>query len=163
VKLLKIIYSKSAVKAIKIMDNSTKQRIKSGIEGLMEIPPKGDIKQLQGLDRIVYRLRIGKYRVIYEYIGDEHKTLFIKDIGVLGEIFINEECDNMAQISAKIATMIDMLPEQEQLLAFELIKRMVLAWDSDFTKLTPAERERLEKSDLELANNEVLDHDDVWN
>jgi mRNA-degrading endonuclease RelE of RelBE toxin-antitoxin system len=58
VKLLKIIYSKSAVKAIKIMDNSTKQRIKSGIEGLMEIPPKGDIKQLQGLDRIVYRLRI---------------------------------------------------------------------------------------------------------
>jgi len=69
----------------------------------------------------------------------------------------------MAQISAKIATMIDMLPEQEQLLAFELIKRMVLAWDSDFTKLTPAERERLEKSDLELANNEVLDHDDVWN
>ena len=145
------------------MDNSTKQRIKSGIEGLMDSPPKGDIKQLQGLDRIVYRLRIGKYRVIYEYIGDEHKTLFIKDIGVLGEIFINEECDNMAQISAKIATMIDMLPEQEQLLAFELIKRMVLAWDSDFTKLTPAERERLEKSDLELANNEVLDHDDVWN
>ncbi|HZK38398.1 MAG TPA: hypothetical protein VFC98_05845 [Clostridia bacterium] len=69
----------------------------------------------------------------------------------------------MAQISAKIATMVDMLPEQEQLLAFELIKRMVLAWDSDFTKLTPAERERLEKSDLELANNEVLDHDDVWN
>ena len=69
----------------------------------------------------------------------------------------------MAQISAKIATMIDMLPEQEQLLAFELIKRMVLAWDSDFTKLTPAERERLDKSDLELANNEVLDHDDVWN
>jgi spore germination cell wall hydrolase CwlJ-like protein len=83
VKLLKIIYSKSAVKAIKIMDNSTKQRIKSGIEGLMEIPPKGDIKQLQGLDRIVYRLRIGKYRVIYEYIRDEHETLFIKDIDLL--------------------------------------------------------------------------------
>lgn len=69
----------------------------------------------------------------------------------------------MAQIATKIATMVDMLPEQEQLLAFELIKRLVLAWDSDFTKLTPAERERLEKADLELAKNEVLDHDDVWN
>jgi len=84
---LKIIYSKSAVKAIKTMDNSTKQRIKSGIEGLMDSPPKGDIKQLQGLDWIVYRLRIGKYRVIYEYIRDEHKTLFIKDIGSRGDIY----------------------------------------------------------------------------
>lgn len=69
----------------------------------------------------------------------------------------------MAQISTEIATMIDMLPEQEQLLAFELIKRMVLAWDSDFTKLTPTERERLEKADIELVNNEILQHDDVWN
>lgn len=69
----------------------------------------------------------------------------------------------MAQISTEIAIMIDMLPEQEQLLAFELIKRMVLAWDSDFTKLTPAERERLEKADIELVNNEILQHDDVWN
>ena len=68
----------------------------------------------------------------------------------------------MAQITTKIADMIDMLPEREQLLAFELIKRMVLAWDSDFTKLTPAERERLEKADMELANNEILQHDDVW-
>jgi hypothetical protein len=68
----------------------------------------------------------------------------------------------MAQITTKIATMVDMLPEREQLLAFELIKRMVLAWDSDFTKLTPAERERLEKVDIELANNEILQHDDVW-
>lgn len=68
----------------------------------------------------------------------------------------------MAQITAKIANMIDMLTEREQLLAFELIKRMVLAWDSDFTKLTPAERERLEKADIELANNETLRHDDVW-
>ena len=31
----------------------------------------------------------------------------------------------MAQITAKIAKMVDMLPEQEQLLAFELIKRKI--------------------------------------
>ena len=31
-----------------------------------------------------------------------------------------------------------MLPEQEQKLVNALIKRMVLAWDSDFTKLTKA-------------------------
>ena len=54
---MRVIYSKSAAKAIKIMDNNTKQRIKSGIEGLMKIPPEGDIKQLQGLERKVYRLK----------------------------------------------------------------------------------------------------------
>lgn len=69
------------------MDNSTKQRIKDGIEGLMKIPPEGDIKQLQGLDQTVYRLRIGKYRVIFEYIKDEYETLFIKDIGSRGDIY----------------------------------------------------------------------------
>lgn len=69
----------------------------------------------------------------------------------------------MAQIVSEITKMVNMLPEQEQLLAFELIKRMVLAWDNDFTKLTPLERERLEKADLELANSEILVHDDVWN
>lgn len=69
----------------------------------------------------------------------------------------------MAQITSEIANMIDMLPEQEQLLAFELIKRMVLAWDSDFTKLTPSEREALEKADMELTNNEILQHEDIWN
>ena len=69
----------------------------------------------------------------------------------------------MARIAAEIVKMIDMLPEQEQILAFELIKRMVLAWDSDFTKLTPSERETLEKADRELINNQTIKHEDVWN
>ncbi len=43
----------------------------------------------------------------------------------------------MAQVSKQIGEMVDMLPMEEQLLAFELIKRMVLAWDNDFTKLIP--------------------------
>ena len=58
--------------------------------------------------------------------------------------------------------MVDMLPEQEQLLAYELVKRMVLAWDCDFTKLTQSEREALEISDEEFINNETIKHEDVW-
>ncbi|MDH7606137.1 MAG: hypothetical protein QHH13_14655, partial [Melioribacter sp.] len=57
--------------------------------------------------------------------------------------------------------MIDMLPEQEQQLAFEFIKRMVLAWDSDFTKLTPFERERLNRADKEIKNGEIVDHVEI--
>lgn len=68
----------------------------------------------------------------------------------------------MEQIARKVENMVDMLPEQEQLLAYELVKRMVLAWDSDFTKLTQSEREALEISDEEFINNETIKHKDVW-
>ncbi len=52
-------------------------------------------------------------------------------------IFISEGDEIICPPVAKqIIEMIDMLPEQEQKLAFEFIKRMVLAWDCDFTKLT---------------------------
>jgi mRNA interferase RelE/StbE len=65
-----------------------KQRIKSGIEGLLELPPKGDIKQMQGFNPPAYRLRIGRYRIIYEYtnIGVD-QVLLIKDIGSRGDIY----------------------------------------------------------------------------
>jgi hypothetical protein len=70
----------------------------------------------------------------------------------------------MSPVTKQIVEMIDMLPEQEQQLAFEFIKRMVLAWDSDFTKLTPFERERLMKADKEIMNGEIVGHDEIdWN
>ncbi len=70
----------------------------------------------------------------------------------------------MSTVSKQIIDMIDMLPEPEQQLAYEFIKRMVLAWDSDFTKLTPFERERLAKADIEIINGETIDHSKIdWN
>ena len=44
------------------------------------------------------------------------------------------------------AEMLDMLPEKEQNFAYELMKKLVLAWDPDFTKLTPDEKKRLERN-----------------
>ena len=35
--------------------------------------------------------------------------------------------------------MLEMLPETEQDFALEFVKRLVLAWDPDYTKLTPSE------------------------
>ena len=70
----------------------------------------------------------------------------------------------MSPVAREIIDMVDMLPEQEQALACELIKRMVLAWDSDFTKLTPAERKRLDESIKDYDNGETVSHDSVdWN
>ena len=80
-------------------------------------------------------------------------------------IFINNEGDDrMSPVTKQIIEMIDMLPDQEQQLAFEFIKRMVLAWDGDFTKLTPFERESLNKADKEILNGETMDHSEIdWN
>jgi mRNA-degrading endonuclease RelE of RelBE toxin-antitoxin system len=88
VKSLQIIYSKTAVKAISNLDRAVKQRIKSGIEGLLEVPPKGDIKQMRGSNPLIYRLRIGKYRILYESGSiDGEQVLLIKDIGSRGDIY----------------------------------------------------------------------------
>ncbi|MGI6120413.1 MAG: hypothetical protein ACOYIB_07605 [Desulfosporosinus sp.] len=72
--------------------------------------------------------------------------------------------ENISAVSKQIIDMINMLPESEQKLAFEMIKRIVLTWDSDFTKLTPLERERLTKSEKEITNGETVSHSDIdWN
>lgn len=78
---MQIEYSKTAVKFINKMDRPTKQRIKAAIEGLTEQPPKGDIKTLQGYTDGRKRLRVGKYRIIYNYLPNgEIEILYIMDI-----------------------------------------------------------------------------------
>ncbi len=67
----------------------------------------------------------------------------------------------MTALEQKTLDIYRLLPEHEQILAYELIKRLVLAWDSDFTKLTSEERERLEKSDIDLKNGDTVDISDI--
>ena len=62
--------------------------------------------------------------------------------------------------SMEISTLVDLLPEAEQNLAYEFIKRMVLAWDSDYTKLTPTERKRLEEAEQDFITGETVSHED---
>ena len=77
-------YSRKALKFINAADRITQQRIKAGIDGLLEIPPKGDIKVMQGQPAGTYRLRVGKYRIVYEIISD---TFRILNIGSRGDIY----------------------------------------------------------------------------
>lgn len=85
---MQIEYSKTAVKFINKMDRPTKQRIKAAIEGLTEQPPKGDIKTLQGYTDGRKRLRVGKYRIIYNYLPNgEIEILYIMDIDSRGDIY----------------------------------------------------------------------------
>lgn len=63
----------------------------------------------------------------------------------------------MTKTIEQTITMLEMLPIQEQDLALELVKRLVLAWDPDYTRLTPEERTRLEAAE----NGEYVDAENI--
>ena len=72
------------------------------------------------------------------------------------------EVESMTQVIQESVKMLEMLPESEQELASQLIKRLVLAWDPDF-KLTPEERKRLEAAEQRIDSGEyVKDSDIEW-
>jgi alkyl hydroperoxide reductase subunit AhpC len=67
---------------------------------------------------------------------------------------------NMAQ---QAANMIDMLPDSEQLFALEFVKRLVAAWDPDYTKVTPTEAAEIQRADEDFARGEyVRDEEIEW-
>lgn len=85
---MQIEYSKTAAKYINKLDRPTKQRIKKAIEGLLKTPPEGDIKTMQGYTDGRKRLRVGKYRVVYNYRSNrEIEILYIIDVDSRGDIY----------------------------------------------------------------------------
>ena len=61
----------------------------------------------------------------------------------------------------EILMMYNTLPETEQGLAYELLRRLVLAWDPDFTKLTPTERADLEESRADFEKGMAVRMEDI--
>lgn len=85
---MQIEYSKKAAKYISGLDRSAKQRIKTAIEGLTENPPRGDIKLMQGFSDGRKRLRVGKYRIVYNHFQDEYiAILHIINVDSRGGIY----------------------------------------------------------------------------
>ena len=66
----------------------------------------------------------------------------------------------MTAIAMDIAKMVDMLPESEQRLEHEVLKRLVLAWDPDFEKVTPEEANRIVAAE---ADEFIVESDVNWN
>jgi len=63
----------------------------------------------------------------------------------------------MSEIAMDAARLINMLPEGDQHFAYEFIRKLVLAWDPDFTKLTPEEARRLK----EAEEGEFMDESEI--
>jgi len=85
---MEIEYSHISVKFIESLDKNIKRNIKSRIEKLTEIPPKYDIKLMQGYSDGRFRLRVGKYRIVYKYKSTESgKILYIIEMDSRGNIY----------------------------------------------------------------------------
>lgn len=60
------------------------------------------------------------------------------------------------------AELLDILPDEDVLIVNALIKKLVIAWDPDFTKVTARERELLEKSDFEMKSGDFVSEEEFW-
>jgi len=88
---MEIRYAKAAAKYLESLDRETKRRILTGIIGLTQNPPVGDIKALKEYSDGRLRLRVGKYRIVYRY-GREGgiEILQIINIDSRGGIYIRK-------------------------------------------------------------------------
>jgi len=64
------------------LDSSIQNRIKAALRKLAQEPPQGDVAALSGQDG--YRLRVGKYRLLFDKLNDK---IIIYDIGLRGQIY----------------------------------------------------------------------------
>lgn len=117
---------------------------------------------MQGYSDGRKRLRIGKYRIIYNYgLNGEIKVLYIMDVDTRGDIYKQKGSVCMSAATKEAINLMEILPESDQNFALEFIKKLVLAWDPDYTKVTPVERKALEEAEKDIAENGTISHDAI--
>ena len=65
----------------------------------------------------------------------------------------------MSNLIMDIAKMVEILPQDDQQFAYEFVKKLVLAWDPDFTKVTPDEAMKIKVAE---ESGFVADEDIEW-
>ena len=68
----------------------------------------------------------------------------------------------LKETTLQTAELLDILPDEDVSIVNALIKKLVIAWDPDFTKVTARERELLEKSNSEMKNGDFVSEEDFW-
>ncbi len=67
----------------------------------------------------------------------------------------------MSATTKEAIDLMEILPENDQNFALEFIKKLVLAWDPDYTKVTPAEKRALEEAEKDIVENGTISHDAI--
>ncbi len=68
---------------------------------------------------------------------------------------------NMSTATREAINLMEILPESDQNFALEFIKKLVLAWDPDYTKVTDKERAELDEAVQDFKNGETVSHEDI--
>jgi mRNA interferase RelE/StbE len=77
-----ILYGKTSLRYLVRLGRSQKKRIVSAVD---KLPGQGDIKKMKGKKSAnLFRLRVGKYRIIYQMEEDIIKIL---DVDTRGDIY----------------------------------------------------------------------------
>lgn len=64
----------------------------------------------------------------------------------------------------EVTNLIENLPAEDQELALQMIKKIMLAWDPNYTKVTLREKEIMDKAEQEYETGEIIeDSDEIWN
>jgi mRNA interferase RelE/StbE len=75
-----ILYSKTSLKYLSKLEKDFRSKIVTAVDGL---PGNGDIKKIRGLSvKNLYRLRVGKFRVLFIW---EHESVKVLDIDTRGD------------------------------------------------------------------------------
>ena len=61
----------------------------------------------------------------------------------------------------KATNLLEILPESEQNFALEFIKKLVIAWDPDYTKTTPSERKALQEAEQDFETGNTVDYKNI--
>lgn len=67
----------------------------------------------------------------------------------------------MSTATKEVVELMEILPESDQNFALEFIRKLVLAWDPDYTMVTPAEAKRIEQAEEEIRRGETVSHDEI--
>ena len=62
----------------------------------------------------------------------------------------------------QVAELLDILPDEDILLVKTMIRKLIIAWNPDFTKMSATEKELLEKSESEMKNGNFISEEDFW-
>lgn len=162
---MKIRYARSAAKFLESLDRSTKQLIRAGVQGVTQKPPKAILRSCKAIltvDGVYVRVNIGWF------IGTEQKESwksFTLWISAAVGIFIRKKSEIWLQLLAqKVAQMVEILLKEDQALAFAMVRKLVLAWDPEYTKATPEEDSAMNQAVKELLSGDyALDSEIDWN
>jgi len=75
--MYEIIFSKPATKFTKNLPHSYRNKIKKILEILQENPFGYPYKKIKG-EADIYRIRVGKYRILYEINQDNNRIIILK-------------------------------------------------------------------------------------